>query len=268
MPEQLATGPTVWTKVSDPRIKESSGVAASWRYPGSFFTHNDSGDAARVFRFDATGKVVDEVLVSNARAVDWEDMASARVGGRPFLFLGDIGDNAGVRESIVVYRVPEPPTGVKEATADLVLELKYPDEPHNAETLMVHPKTGDLYIVTKAATKPAQVYVLRRPVKSGRYTLSKTGDIQFAGTIREQRLVTGGAISPDGSHVVLRTYLQAHLFRAPSRFDDWLKAKPEPIQTGLELIGEGVTFTLDGKALITTGEGSPFTVYRLGLGSR
>jgi len=249
--------PHVLTSLTDKRIDESSGVAASFVSPGDFYTFNDSGDSARFFKFDAKGKILAEYKVPNAVNVDWEDMAAAKLGGRPYLFFGDIGDNAGKRKSIAVYRVPEP-TG-NSAQADEIIELKYPDEPHNAETLLIHPKTGDITIVTKASLHPAAIFYLPCPHASGSYVLKKLADIDVNAIMREAKLITGGAWSHDGKHVVLRTYLGAYEFpvRDPMK---WFESTPIRVQTNLEMQGEGITYTLDDKALITTSEGSPCPV--------
>src|SRR5215813_6353086 len=91
-------------------IKESSGIAASRRNTGVFWTHNDSGDGPFIFAFDRQGKHRGVWRVIGAKAVDWEDMAigpgSRR--GRSYLYLGDIGDNSKKRDQITVYRVAEP----------------------------------------------------------------------------------------------------------------------------------------------------------------
>src|SRR5215510_12090696 len=91
-------------------IKESSGIAASRRNAGIFWTHNDSGDGPFVYAFDRQGKHRGVWQVTGANAIDWEDMA---IGpgprrGRSYLYLGDIGDNSKKRDQITVYRVAEP----------------------------------------------------------------------------------------------------------------------------------------------------------------
>ena len=49
-------GSTVAFRISDPRITESSGLAASKLHPGVYWTHNDSGDGPYVYAIDsATG---------------------------------------------------------------------------------------------------------------------------------------------------------------------------------------------------------------------
>jgi hypothetical protein len=250
--------PHLLVSITDPRVKESSGVAPSQIYPNVFYTFNDSGDTARFFQFNRTGKVLHVFNVTNGNNVDWEDMSSAKLDGKPFLFFGDIGDNSGVRPSIAIYRVPEPgnSTGVK---ADQIYTLHYPDGSHNAETLLVNPKSGDIMIVTKAARHPQGIYFLPRPHASGSWTLKKLADIEVNANMRSAKLITGGAWSQDGKYVVLRTYFGAFEFSGNDP-RHWFETDPTRIKTNLEMQGEGITYTLNGGALITTSEGTPCPV--------
>ena len=255
--ERKFGAPRLLASLTDKRIDESSGVAPSFLSPGDYYTFNDSGDCARFFKFDQHGAILSVYQVPNATNIDWEDMASAKLNGQPYLFFGDIGDNAGKRKSIKIYRVPEP-TGTQ-CHADEIIELKYPDGSHNAETLLVHPKTGDLTIVTKASLHPAGIYFLPCPKASGSFVLQKLADIDVNAIMREAKLITGGAWSHDCKHVVLRTYLGAYEFAVQDPMK-WFVSPPLRIQTNLEMQGEGITYALDDKALITTSEGNPCPV--------
>jgi hypothetical protein len=63
--------------------KESSGIAASWRNPGLFWTHNDSGYEPRIYLFDKQGRDLGSCLLKGVEAFDWEDIASFRWQGKP-----------------------------------------------------------------------------------------------------------------------------------------------------------------------------------------
>lgn len=50
--------------ITDPRIKESSGLAASRKHPGVYWTHNDSDDGPYVYAVDSrTGRTVATVTL-------------------------------------------------------------------------------------------------------------------------------------------------------------------------------------------------------------
>lgn len=249
--------PRPFATLNTKEIPESSGLAASWVTPGDYFTHNDSGDSARFFKFDAQGKIVATFSLVGVEARDWEDIASAKINGQPYLFLGDIGDNQSRWPSIKVYRLKEPTGGSQAIKEFETLELTYPDGPHNAEALMVRPQTGDIYIVTKTDKGSSQVFKLDRPARSGKYVLKQIGSISFGSAIPGSKLITAGDISPDGKHVALRTYWSGYEFEASKDFDAWVKQKPLPFSTPAEMQGEALCYSIDGKALLTSSEGIP-----------
>jgi len=250
--------------IGDNRVAESSGLAPSYRVSETYFTHNDSGDSARFFRFDLKGAVKNEYRVTNAKNVDWEDMATAKLNGVPYVFVGDIGDNSKRRKSIFVYRVPEPDGTARDVSADATYELTYPNGPQNAETLIVHPKTGDIYVISKS-TGDSQVYVLSSPKAGGKYTLKQLGKFRVGGFIKESRRVTGGAFSPDGRHVVVRTYMGAYEFPVKSAGAEWWKEEPRKIRTNFDNQGEAITYSLSCSELYTTSEFSPCQVSRIAI---
>jgi hypothetical protein len=250
--------PETLCRIADKRITESSGLAASRTQDGVFYTHNDSGDGPRVFRFDREGNVTGVFELPGVVARDWEDMASATLRQKPFLFVGDIGDNARAREWVTVYRFPEPTGPGGQVPSREAYRLTYPDGAHDCEALLVDPKTGDVVLVTKERTGPTFVFRFR-PAGGGEYTLSRVCTLVVDTGGLGGRLVTGGDFAPDGRSVVLRTYSAALEFDVP---DDraWWKSVPRTIVTAPETQGEAVCFSRDGSHLLTTSEGSPCPV--------
>jgi hypothetical protein len=265
-----AVSPVLLATLEDRAITESSGVVASRRNPGLFWTHNDSGDGPFVYAFDRAGRTRGAWRVEGASALDWEDIATGPgpAPGLTYLYAGDIGDNAAKREFVVVYRFPEPEINPEEAgtkgaapRATLPAEairIKYPDGPHNAEALMVHPTSGDLYVVSKTA-EGAGVYKLAAPFDAeGVKTFERVAVLHgpdFFGA-----LVTGGDISPDGRRVALCDYAQGYELTLPEgskNFDDVWRQTPTAISLGSRRQGESVCYRLDGAALLATSEGAP-----------
>jgi hypothetical protein len=257
--------PETLCRITDPEVDESSGIAPSLTQPGVWYTHNDSGDSARFFRFDESGKVTAVFSLEGAQALDWEDMASAKVGEKRYLYFGDIGDNAERRSSVVVYRVEEPRGVGRTLVAFDRFELTYPDGPHNSETLMVRPETGDLYLVAKTAKGPAGVYRLDGAAAPGKHGLRRVGELNLPGALEPMRLATGGDVSPDGRYVVVRTYLGAYEYATGqgSAFDDWMASRPKSVALAGELQGEGIAYSRDGRWLVTTSEKTPCPVSRV-----
>jgi hypothetical protein len=268
---------TVLGTVTDTAISESSGVAASRRNPGLVWTHNDSGDEPLVFCLDRQAKLCGVWRVTGAKAFDWEDMAAgpgARAG-QSYLYLGDIGDNIDQRSEIVVYRIPEPtapggdvdgtlasPASTEPAEA---LRLRYPDGPHNAEGLAVHPTTGDVYVITKDA-QSAKVYKAAAPLDPSKVAMMiQVGTIRLGTGARGLEVITGADISPDGRRVAVSTYAQGYELELPAGkdFDDIWTERPVPVALGARAQGEAVAYRLDGRALLTTSEIVPWTLQQV-----
>jgi hypothetical protein len=261
--------PKVVGTIKNPAVTESSGLVASRTSPGVYWTHNDSGDGPFLYALGSKGESLGIWRVTGAGADDWEDIA---VGPGPdssksYLFIGDIGDNNSSRKEIVVYRVPEPtPTLADSKTSKAkpqatepaeAIHLRYPDGKHDAETLLVNPTTGDIYIITKIALESPTVYEAAAP-----YLTNKTITMKSRGQLKIPSLfggiLTGGSVAPDGRRIALVDYFQAYEVMLPkdsSNFDDFWKEKLVPIDFGKRKQGEGIAYRLDGRALLGTSEG-------------
>ena len=254
--------------LEDPAVDESSGLAASRREPGLFWTHNDAGDGPLIYAFDRQGRKRGTWRVAGAQAFDWEDIATGP-GPRPgqhYIYVADIGDNELARPTVVVYRVPEPAATAEDAgstaTAPRVTEpaealaLKYPDRRHDAEALAVHPRTGDIYVITKEAEGGAGVYKLPAPVAGATEgTLERVGEVRVPAVF--PGMITGADISPDGRRVVLCDYLGAYeltLGDARAPFDDIWRQTPLAFDPGQRKQGEAICYGPDGESVFATSE--------------
>nr|WP_062338712.1 hypothetical protein [Herbidospora sakaeratensis] len=239
-------------RFADPRITESSGLAVSPTHPGIVYTHNDSDAGAVFYAVDsATGRTKAAYTIENAEARDWEGMAAYRdSSGRGVLFFGDIGDNLdGAWSDISVYKVTEP-ARLRSGTVSAVrYRFRYADQARNAEGLMVDPRTGRVYVVTKEFD--GLVYAAPRQLRTDRVNvLKKVGSAPT--------MATDAAFAPDGSSFVIRTYFSATLYR---------KIDEEISGVGMPMLrqAESITYTADGKALLTGSEGARSPVVRVPL---
>jgi hypothetical protein len=266
---QIYGTPATIANLKNSAVDESSGLAASRFNPGVYWTHNDSGDAPLVYAFDAKGESRGVFRVAGAQARDWEDMAigPGPQRGSSYLYLGDIGDNDKVRTEITVYRVEEPKLTAADKTSSKknprttataeAIRLRYPDGKFDAETLLVHPSTGNLYIVTKVMLKNAVVYEAAAPLTAGQViTMKRIGEIKVPSIMGGA--LTGGAISPDGRRLALCDYLQGYEAVLPAsskNFNDVWKQTITGFSLGKREQGESITYRADGKALLATSEG-------------
>ncbi|MEU7486721.1 hypothetical protein [Streptomyces sp. NPDC042319] len=244
--------------IKDPRITESSGLAASRAHPGIYWTHNDSDDGPYVYAVDSrTGRTVATVTMRGVG--DPRDVEAISVGPDGDLYVGDIGDNLGGSwDHVWIYRFPEPKQLRDQTVTATQYVVKYADGARDAEAMMVHPKTGRVYVVSKKEDGGAALY-------AGPERLSTSGPNVFGRVSGIDMWVTDGAFSPDGSRLMLRSYFGGRMFRwQDGRPKDDIGSVGVPIQGQ----GESVTFTPDGRTLMFGSEGADSQVEPVGLSGR
>ena len=202
-------------------IDEASGLAASSRFPGRFYHIDDS--ALTIYITDSAGVILGSIAVSGATGMDVEDLALGPCNEGTCLFIADIGDNDGVRQTVDVFLVEE----VQEFPARVLprhrIRLRYPDGPQNAEALAVHPN-GDIFLMSRKLIprqSEAHAELFRLPSSrwqdgtGGVETLEHVASVdlrELAPTL-PGRLVTGMDFSEDGERMLILTYVDAFEFR-------------------------------------------------------
>ncbi|MFD4545983.1 WD40 repeat domain-containing protein [Streptomyces sp. NPDC058466] len=240
----LAAGGDDGFTIKDPRITESSGLAASHAHPGIYWTHNDSDDGAYLYAVDSrTGRTVATVTMTGVGAP--RDVEAISIGPDDNLYVGDIGDNLGGKwDHVWIYKLPEPKVLKDQTIRATQYVVKYADGPRNAEALMVHPKTGRVYIADKNEDG-GHLY-------EGPAQLSASGTNIFEPVATIDLWVTDGAFSPDGEQLAVRGYFGGIAY-------DWNGGKIKRrgrLNVPLQGQGESVTYTPDGSKLMYGSEGA------------
>ncbi|QHC30044.1 MULTISPECIES: PD40 domain-containing protein [unclassified Streptomyces] len=229
---------------SDPRITESSGLAASHLHPGIYWTHNDSGDGPYIYAVDgATGKTVARVTLRGVGSP--RDVEAISIGPHDEIYVGDIGDNFDGRWPYVwIYRLPEPKVLKDQTITATQYVVKYSNGPRNAESMMVHPKTGRVYIIDK---KEDGGHLYEGPA-----TLSTTGANIFKPIAPIDLWATDATFSPDGGHLAVRGYIGGIYYS----WNDGHPERTEMLDVPLQGQGEGITYSADGTKLLYSSEGA------------
>ena len=275
--------------VESPDITEASGLVAAWGNTGDgangvWWIHNDSGDQPRIFAIDGAGRLLATVELIGAEARDWEDIAvgpPALPGASPQLFVGDIGNNKAMlgdptaRKSVRIYRFDEPvvpTTPPTDGSAPPVIRvpvttfsLRYPEQPYDAEAMIVDPVVGDINIITKDWGRTGESLVFRMP-KAATLADGTSIDMLPAGSIPLEpgTLVTAADITRDGTLVALRHYGGVNVYRRPEgkQVAEAFATTPCEGPVPTEVQGESLGFAPDGGSYLTTSEGDHPVIHR------
>jgi len=184
-------------------LRESSGLALSGAGPALLWSHNDRGNQPVLIAIDTAGSLIRSVAVQGADLIDWEDMEAGPCESGTCLYIADIGDNDGIRESIAIYVVPE-----------------------LAESLFIHP-TGDLFVITKGRPGPITLYRYPTPLRPDSSVLLERVLDLASEPLRDDDRATAASLSPDGRWLGMRTYRNLFIYDAKIF---WKAVERRPLQ--------------------------------------
>jgi hypothetical protein len=247
-----------------PVLNELSGLAASRRHPGVLYAHNDSANSTVLFALDDAARLLAEVRLVGADSNDFEAIAvgpcppSTPTDGAPVpescIYLGDIGDNDRLRGEYSVYVIPEPDALGSVPALDVSFQrftFAYPDGAQNAETLLVEPRMGRVFVITKGAS--AVAYELLTPFPAaGRVTVTGLGAL----ALPSADPVTDGSFHPCGDRVLVRTEKALYELTRPgdAALEAVFSAAPAALPLPVEAKGEAVSYARDGARYFSSGE--------------
>lgn len=259
------------------QIDEASGIAVSRRFPGRLYHVNDSGSGPYFYVSDLNGGKTRAVRIEGFEAFrsDFEDASiGGCFSGKSCFFIADTGDNGKMRKYVRVIVVEEADNYGRSAVPLKILKLAYPDRPHNAEGMAIHPN-GDIYIFTKeedvdnTESFPAKLFKIRKDkwenADGGVQMLEYAGELDLPGLSGSDSpfgsVITSFDIAPDGKTFLVLTYEDAYEFDIdlslsglkPSdqlvRDKDYkvIELRSLPQQESISYVGEGRGFIYDSE---------------------
>jgi hypothetical protein len=252
--KSIFESPKALAELTDPRLMEPSGIASSTVNPGMLWTHNDSGNKPEVYLIDQKLNIKLTCKLKGVMNRDWEDIA---VGpgpeeGKTYVYVGEIGDNFGMYPFKYIYRFEEPvlENGVSEITISDFEKITFrlEDSRKDTETLLVHPITKKIYVVSKRE-EPVWVYELSAPQPTkDTLTASKAFSLPLT-------QIVGGDFSADGKELLMKNYQQVFYWElSGENLKESLAKKPTSLPYQEEPQGEAITFSSDGKGYFTLSE--------------
>ncbi|SEL12951.1 hypothetical protein [Parapedobacter koreensis] len=243
-------------KITNGSINEASGLVASGENPRYFWTHNDSGDKARIFLIDDSANHKKTYYLQGIVAHDWEDIGMMERQGTHYLIVGDIGDNGAKRRSITIHVFEEPKLVDHSPTVDTIpknkiasFTLKYEDGPRDAESLFFDPLDGRLYLISKREPAVGVYWTDLPDVPRDTLILRKTASLPLT-------FITAADISVDGRELLMKNLLGVFYWtRRPGESVPQMLSRPGIRLPYLpEPQGEAIAFSRDGKSYYTLSE--------------
>lgn len=263
-------------KLDSDDMDESSGLASSKIHENLLYTHNDSGDSSRFFAVTTKGELKETFNFTGDPTLDngvkdCEDIAvgPGPVKSKSYIYLGDIGDNGRIRKYISIYRFQEPAISEQKTTTLIksrAIQLKYPDGPRDAETLMIDPIDKLIYIITKREDSVGIYTAPLNPPLNDTVTLEKRGTVHFEG-VPGLKWITAGDISFDGSQILIKSYEKVFYWKRDAGEPVWKTLQKPYIELPytLERQGEAISFNTEGNAYFTTSEGRNATIFKYAI---
>jgi len=199
-------------------VPELSGLVKSRTLPGVFWAHGDSGNAAELVAIDKTGRTLGRYDV-NARNYDWEDIAADDAG---HLYLGDIGDNFGLRDDVRILVLDEPEKISKRGTlrVRVTQRFRYPEivpgTPKRLDAEALFFAAGHLYLMSKErfSTRSALFRFPAQLTSEKKVTLDRIDSIELrAKPTQGGAPVTAADVSRDESRVAVTVTKHFYVFR-------------------------------------------------------
>lgn len=229
-------------RFQDTRIRESSGLARSLHHPNAVWTHNDSGDSARLFLVNfKTGETLSVHNLSGVQARDWEDMASFTMGDRSMLVVADVGSNRNGKRLRQLHFFDEPlltaGAGDKSLETPIwaTIEFQFDDGFPDCEAIAVDSATRAVYLATKSNTGKAGFYRLDLPERAGvsRQSAKRIAPLWLP-------MITAIDIHPDGDRLLILNYLSV-LEHRRSKDQSWAETLVEtPRLVRIPVLGKQV----------------------------
>ena len=269
--------------LTNPAIREASGLAVSQVSPDVLWVLNDSGNPAEIYAVGTNGSAMATARIQGVRNRDWEDMASFSRDGVPYLLIADTGDNQAKHARCQLIVVREPSEADRRQGGTLVLPVawmvtfRYEDGPRDCESVAVDAAAERVLLLSKR-TRPPVLYEV---------PLLATGTTTVAVATRVTELPawpvperqdphpywtqpTAMAMAADGQALAVLTYAHIYVFEraAGDSWRDAVRRVPQCVLLPSEDAGiltqrEALCFARQGRRLWVTGEGYPAMLGRL-----
>lgn len=152
-------------------LNENSGIQPDQNF---IWTFNDSGGKNILYKTDFNGNIIKELLIENAKNIDWEDITA----DNNYIYVGDFGNNNGNRQDLTIYKIKKSLTNddLKQSIKAELITFEYSnrvdfqkkpyDHDFDCESMFIY--KNQIHLLTKAwKTGISSHFVL--PTKTGNH---------------------------------------------------------------------------------------------------
>lgn len=252
--DTLFSQPKAISQLENKQIDEASGLVFSWTNPNILYTHNDSGGDPVVYMLDTMGKDKGKIFLDGVKNRDWEDIAigPGPTSNQAFIYVGEIGDNDAKYAGIRLFRFAEPKVWQNEIhVKPEILSLKYPDGAKDAETLMVDPLSGDLFILSKRDSSNTLYTIPAEKLWGNKAEIMLEKVMRLPITMS-----VAGDISKDGRQIIIKNYWVIYHWerKEGESVPETLSREPILLPYTPEPQGEAIAFFPNGEGYFTLSE--------------
>jgi hypothetical protein len=265
-----------WTAgfIENKKLNESSGFAVSHINSGGYWSLNDSGNAPRLYLLNAQGKDLG-VFKIKAHNNDWEGVATGpcdQIGiskTEKCVFIADIGDNFERRKMREIYVFPEPKIGPnkisKKVKPALKLKFEMPKPYQDCESILVHQKTGEIFIISKNDYEDGQklidIYQITPNLgKKINAVVTKYAQIENINNGPRPLLRPSDAVFDDnGDYFYIRD--QKRIYKSANKLQKDKLLKLEALESPKTYSSESLAKIPNQETLLTTSEGKNAQIF-------
>lgn len=246
---------TLTTLYSFPKkLKEVSGISYSAE-TNLLWILEDKGNANMIYGMNSKGEIEYKSTIENTINTDWEDLTKDKKGN---LYIGDFGNNDNSRKDLSIYKIDKKSISSERIVPAYKISFAYPEQkdfPPKKKELFYDVEAffefkDNFYLFTKNRSKgfDGSAFLYKIPNIPGFHQAILMGEFNTCGNYN-QCAITGAAISPDETKVVLLTHDKIFLLENYTD-DNFLNGKKTILELNHFSQKESVSFSDDDTLLI------------------
>ncbi|WP_282041423.1 hypothetical protein [Winogradskyella flava] len=173
-------------------LKEAS-AAETIPQSDLIWTIQDSGNDSELYGLNEKGDILKKVVITNASNIDWEDLASDKLGN---IYIGDFGNNNEKRKIFRILKIDYEDLS-KESAEAKIMEFTLPKKQDSKDFEAFFLFKDSFYIMSKESKK---FIVLKVPNKMGKHEAMVHSKYNLDG---KDNKITSADISENGKTIIL-----------------------------------------------------------------